>query len=126
MDADTPLQLMVVMAGEFDTFTFVNETTGEQNWRQGTSNLVDAMPNAEFQCNTDLKDCDFWNTQATDAVGGALYFQAHDATDDIANCEIYKMEWFTSVIDSAPYAAVSPAEGFMSFGFAGYQGVAFE
>jgi hypothetical protein len=113
-------QLMLQAHGNFDTISFINETTGEQT--PAIANMaVQTVPNT-FVCNTGSKDCDMWQTAAIDSTTGKFYFQSHviqgDDTFDVAMLDMF---YVTSAIDSTPYPVINPAMDPMQFGYMGYQ-----
>jgi hypothetical protein len=121
-------QLAIIMAGEFDTIGWVNETTGAQ--AAIVPNLADMGAGiAEFTCDLGTKDCDFWTTSAFDAASPtpALYFQAHAVDDStgVTTTAMYKLNWLLNKVTGEynPYTDAMKLP--MSFGFAGYQSVAF-
>jgi hypothetical protein len=117
--AGTP-NLMIQSYGNFDTLSYINESTGEQT--PVVANMAaEAVPNT-FICNDSTKDCDMWGTAAVDSTTGKFYFQSHIINgDDTFDFAILDMFYVTSKVDPEPYHVVNPCMDPMQFGYMGYQ-----
>jgi len=121
-------QLVLIMHGNFDSISWVDETTGEQNPMFASMTNGPTTP-CEFTCDTNTKDCDMWNMQAYDPVANALYFQAHDVSngdDDVPPAAIMQLAMTQSAATKAWYPVSFVVAEPVQFGYMGYQWVQFE
>jgi hypothetical protein len=100
----TKSQIMLMQRGNFDSFTFLDETTGVLT--AVVANLAQEQP-YEIYCDAGTKDCDYWRTAMVDPATGDVYFQLHVIENDMPSATIARLGFFTSVIDPNPYAIVN-------------------
>lgn len=123
---NTEAKLGLIVAGNFDQIVFVDETTGEQS--PIINSLTDQPYPAVLECYESTKDCDGWTTSTYDPVSGVLYFQAHavDSSSETTTTAVYGVQWVENHITKTWFPVINMLVWPMSFGFMGYQYVAFK
>jgi len=126
--SDATPQLVLFMHGNFDSVSYVDETTGLQT--PLFASLSDDMVTTPsfIYCDQNTKDCDLWNTIAYDPVGNNIYFQSHtsDSDEDVPEANIMEIAWTQSAIDKDYYPVVWSVNQPMQFGYMAFQWVSFE
>lgn len=126
--ADATPQLVLMMHGNFDSLSFVDETTGIQT--PLFASLSDDMCTTPsfIYCDTNTKDCDLWNTIAYDPVANTIYFQSHtqDGDDGVPMANIMEVAWTQSAVNKDWYPNVWSVNSPVQFGYSSYQWVQFE
>ena len=129
VDANTgETKFMVIFTGNFDTMSFIDETTGVQTQLYSDlTHQVEGLP-VEFLCTESTKDCDTkWATSAYDPKTNTLYFQTHQMgsnDDEIGTTYIYSTQFLKNHVTNIYYPISDPAVT-MTFGYYGYQFVGF-
>jgi hypothetical protein len=123
-----PSQLMLVLAGNFDSFMFVDESSGEQS--EIIFDIYDSA-GVVLECHLGTFDCDTaWDTitvdNATPDGYAAIYFQGHVDPDGSDTTTMLKLFWFTNAITGQTYPLINVVRSPLSFGFAGWQVASFE
>jgi len=115
-------QLLLINHGNFDSFSFIDETTGVST--SLIANLYDATnePGTYLACYSSTKDCDMWQTAMHDTAANKIYYQSHfGETQELG---IFYFE-FVSNIAGTYYPISNESIGPMQFGYSGYQYVPF-
>jgi len=123
LDANTgATNLAIMLSGNFDQISYINEQTGEQT--PIIFNMVDSagvVSPGQLICDTNTKDCDtIWTTAAVNPANGNLYFQAESISDDMPSTYIYVMQQLQSKITGVWYPYQDALVN-MNFGYSGYQ-----
>lgn len=117
-DGKSSPQLLLTSHGNFDTFVFVDETTGAST--SIIPNLADGNSPAQFMCMESTKDCDMWQTSSYDPITSTVYFQAHDLDQTLG---MYSMAFYSGL--TGYYGLTNVQIWPFQFGYAAFQFVSF-
>lgn len=118
-DGKSSPQLLLTNHGNFDTFSFVDESTGV------STSVIDDLAGdfvtspAFFACLEATKDCDMWQTSAYDPVSKTVFYQAHPI-DDQSTSAIYGMTFINNSRDTW-FAVANQQIWPFQFGYAAFQ-----